>query len=473
MKAIRFFLCILLSGSLIESRAQKNNALIPVVDKRVELLSVLARLAEYPEYSNNTFKIYASDVDRYFEKYKTHEAVQFMKFVRSNGGVGYDAVMFMAIHLTPELQPAVEFTDMIPEKRWGRENALKFAVLAKKFYEDSKFDAFLNDHKPLYAEAVSKMKEVTGGIDLDWYYRFYGSSEKTNFNLIIGLLNGGGNFGPKLTLKNREELYAIIGTWIVDSTGMPDYKKASSGIIPTLVHEFNHSFINPLVYKNELSLKGDMDTVFNYVKGQMKKLAYEQSIIMICESLVRAAVSRYLMEQGTNASEYMGNMLADRNRGFIWMPELFALLGVYETNRKRYKTFESFMPEVTGYYADLAKRIDELSADVRNRSVKVKSIDAFENGSTEVDTGVKKVSIFFSRPVDPRIRYSFSYGPKGKLHYPVVKNPKVAADGTHLSFEVALKPDWDYEFILNEDLYGFINPEYPLISYPIHFKTKK
>jgi hypothetical protein len=43
----------------------QNMAVTAKVDRRVELLSIVARLAEYDEYVNNNFKIYAADVDNY------------------------------------------------------------------------------------------------------------------------------------------------------------------------------------------------------------------------------------------------------------------------------------------------------------------------------------------------------------------------------------------------------------------------
>src|ERR1051326_6797911 len=83
------------------------------VDQRVELMSIIARLAGYGEYVNNSFKLYANDVDSYFEKYKQHPAVQFAIKIRESNGIGFDAVMTMAVHLNPppSLTPRVAFHD--------------------------------------------------------------------------------------------------------------------------------------------------------------------------------------------------------------------------------------------------------------------------------------------------------------------------------------------------------------------------
>src|SRR5437868_14461768 len=92
-------------------------------DLRIELMSIVARLAGYEEYSSNEFKQYVGDVNRHFEKYKQHPAIQFAAKIRGSNGIGYDAVMSMAVHLNPPpaLTPRVPFTAQAPDKRWGKE----------------------------------------------------------------------------------------------------------------------------------------------------------------------------------------------------------------------------------------------------------------------------------------------------------------------------------------------------------------
>jgi len=37
----------------------------------------------------------------------------------------------------PDFNPLVEFTNTIPEKGWGKKNALEFISLLRKFYQDT------------------------------------------------------------------------------------------------------------------------------------------------------------------------------------------------------------------------------------------------------------------------------------------------------------------------------------------------
>ena len=54
------------SVALEPTKNSESHAVAAKVDQRVELMSIVARLAGYEEYVNNQFKSYAADVDSYF-----------------------------------------------------------------------------------------------------------------------------------------------------------------------------------------------------------------------------------------------------------------------------------------------------------------------------------------------------------------------------------------------------------------------
>src|SRR5580698_619319 len=108
----------------------------PLVDDRVELLSVAARLAEYDEYSNDANKQYVHDIHAWFDRYKDHPLIKYMRMVRDTNEIGYDAVAGMAIHVghSPDFKPLVVFSQDVPEHRWGAAAATKCASLMSQFY---------------------------------------------------------------------------------------------------------------------------------------------------------------------------------------------------------------------------------------------------------------------------------------------------------------------------------------------------
>ena len=135
---MRNFLCgiiliLAFAGIKAQVPANKDFNVTARVDRRIELTSIIARLAEYDEYMRDDFKIYASDVDKYFAEYKNHPAVEFARKARESNGIGFDAVPSLAVHLNPDLTPKFPLSDSAPDKRWGKKNAEEFAKLLRQF----------------------------------------------------------------------------------------------------------------------------------------------------------------------------------------------------------------------------------------------------------------------------------------------------------------------------------------------------
>src|SRR5699024_1823096 len=222
---MKLIITLFFSLLTVYSFGQNRNALDrPKVDERIEILSIVFRLAESEEYSSKIFKLYTDKIDSHYEPYKNHEIIQFIKKLRVENAVGYDAVMSMAIHLDNQLNPLVEFTDKVPEKRWGKDKANEFVRLLKKFYKESNSKQFFKENEQLYSEVSTRFLPVYEHLDLDCYTKFYGKEPNEKYVIIKGLGNGGGNYGPSIDLPNgKREVYAIMGTWKTDSLGMADF----------------------------------------------------------------------------------------------------------------------------------------------------------------------------------------------------------------------------------------------------------
>lgn len=64
------------------------NNLHSKVDIRMELLSIVAKLAEYPEYNKGAIDVYNKRIDEYFGNFKSHPVVETLYFhhLFTNGG---------------------------------------------------------------------------------------------------------------------------------------------------------------------------------------------------------------------------------------------------------------------------------------------------------------------------------------------------------------------------------------------------
>lgn len=121
---------------------------------------------------------------------------------------------------------------------------------------------------------------------VDWFDEFFGARPSTNFKVILGMLNGPASYGPRIKLSEKDEiLYFVLGVWETDKQGDPQF---SQRVLPTVVHEFCHSYCNPLVDKHTAELRDSAIKIFKRVRKAMSQMAYGNWQIMMRESLVRA-----------------------------------------------------------------------------------------------------------------------------------------------------------------------------------------
>ena len=111
-------------------------------------------------------------------------------------------------------------------------------------------------------------------------------------SVLLGMLNGGGCYGPRWRdSSGKEELFCILGVWATDKEGKPVF---DSSMLSTVAHEFCHSYANPIIDRHQGRLNAAGDKLFEPVADQMRSQAYANGHTLLCESLVRASVVRYV-----------------------------------------------------------------------------------------------------------------------------------------------------------------------------------
>ncbi len=452
-------------------------------DPRVELMSLIFCLAGNQEYAMGRIASYNQAVDSHFSAFKDHEAVQLAKKLCETRGVSYDAVMGMAVHVTDpfSLNEKVPFSPQ-PETlddRWTPELAREFLEAARRFVETSDFKRFVQTHDDLYALASSRMQAVMEehGV-VDWFDEFFGSRPGASFELILGMLNGPASYGARIKPSNKDEiLYCVLGVWETEKEGNPQFDQQ---VLPTVVHEFCHSYCNPLVEHHVAELEAPGKEIFGRVKEAMSRMAYGNWETMMKESLVRASVIRYLRAKFGEEAAKKG-IQSEIKRQFFWIEGLSDLLGEYEEKRETYASLDDFFPKISAFFQNYTSEVDEdLKASEQDRLERLEKIKANSprivsmvppNGAQDVDPDLQAIIITFDRPMKDGqwavMRLSDKFPEKGG---------EVFYDGTKKVFTipVKLKPDTEYELGLNADgFYGFASeagdPLYPVV---IRFKTK-
>ncbi len=459
-----------------------ESAVRVTADPRVELMSLIFRLAGNPEYNQGRIASYNEAVEKHFSAFKDHDAVKLATRLRETQGISYDAVMSLAVHITDadSLKEKIPF-DPQPEcleRRWTPQSAREFLQAARRFVKDSDFMNFVRSQADLHTLAASRMQAVMDqhGV-VDWFETFFGARAGARFDLMLGLLNGPASYGARIRLSDRDEiLYCILGVEGIDKEGKPEFQ---SNVLPVVVHEFAHSYCNPLVDKHAPELESPAQQIFALVEKSMRQMAYGTWQTMMRESLVRASVARYLLAQSGEAAARI-QIESDRKRQFFWMADLSNLLGEYEKDRSLYPTLDDFFPRIAGFFRDYAPRVaNDVKAFEDARQARLEKIKAASprivkmipaNGAQDVDPKLEAIVVTFDRPMKDKqwavMRLSDNFPEMaGALSYD--KDRKV------FTIPVKLKPDTEYELGLNADGFLVFRSEAGDILYPvvIRFKT--
>jgi len=317
------------------------------VDPRIELFSIIFRLAGNPEYNQGRIDSYTQEVEQYFGAYRHHPAVAYASQLRASRGVGFDAPMGLAVHISPSFGLPLNPLPPDLDGRWTSKNAWEFLNKARQFSKDTDFGAFFSRQRPRYLQAIGAMRQFLAEKNrLDWFNYFFGTRTRPDFHLVLGMLNGGCNYGPSAKIGDREGIYCILG---VSQQGPDGRVQFDQKAIYIIVHEFAHSYANPLVDRHLAELRPAGTKLFAQVKDQMSQQAYGRWETIMRESLVRACVLRYCEDtEGTQAADRLAE--AEAARGFTWVKSLARLLSEYEADRETYPDLEAFFPEIVTFF---------------------------------------------------------------------------------------------------------------------------
>ncbi|MHC4295022.1 MAG: DUF4932 domain-containing protein [Planctomycetota bacterium] len=328
------------------------------MDPRVELMSIIFRLAGNPEYKKGKIPSYTKDVDEHFGQFKDHPVVQLARKLREKRGVLYDAPMSLAVHVTDAftLKEKVSFVPH-PEGldgRWRLKEVREFLQLARDFARQTNFRGFIEAHQDLYKQATARMTAIMEQHGhLEWFDRFYGEQPGARFHLFLGMLNGPYCYGPRVIREGELDMYCILGVWTCDKSGAPVFSKGQTG---TVVHEFSHSYVNPLVEKYSKEFEKAGKKIFRRVEKTMIRQGYAHWKPMVHESIIRACEVRYHKTYDGKTGEIRA-ILDEKKRGFKWVGKLSKLLDEYEKQREKYPTLEDFMPKIVEFFNQYADQL--------------------------------------------------------------------------------------------------------------------
>lgn len=323
-------------------------------DERVELMATVQYLSGYfltSRYPTN----YKKEIKQRFATYKNHPAVTlFAQLSHDHFSYSEPFKFILQYNNIPYFEAQYD-TEFSPVSAGQADSLVLFANLLQDFYKKTQFGKFFDQHQPLYDTLSNQISQQLGNTNYIALLENYFGKQQADYELIFSPLLPNGGFGPAVKLLNNQYiLYALVGANGIDK-GIPTFD-AESFATNLLLHEFSHSFINPLTEKNIIALN-KCDNLYAYVANDMAAKAYDRWDIVINEHLVRAAVIRIAQKQfGTQTA----NALIEREKqaGFLYIEPVINALVRYENRRQKYPTFERYYPEIIKLFEQLSNSIE-------------------------------------------------------------------------------------------------------------------
>jgi len=280
------------------------------IDERYELIAAVAKLANTAGWDEKESQ-YQKDMLNYFSNMSNHKAV---KFLKKNKYLCYNALLDISVNLQNDFT-IIDVDSM--DSRWKAVNIKSFTKYLYDFYIKSNFADFFDSHIESYQTANNFFKTtVWDKVDFSWFSKY---TDTSKLHAIYSLSNDFNSYS--YTNSNKEVFIACQGP------GM------------AIIHEFCHSFGNPLAYSwmetNALFARYAKD---QSDPNQQDTYRGSDGRNMAGEYVTRAYNLLYIYDtMGRISFSY------DKRRGFPYIKEVFKMLCEYE---KRNINIERFEPVV-------------------------------------------------------------------------------------------------------------------------------
>lgn len=346
-------LCLLAVALLAAVQIHAGRTVRVEYSEMTELVSVVAYMAGTPGYvwDGKLVEEYRAEVDSAFGGMKSHEAVRFVADSLAPRGFGWDFPMDIALRFEADggvIRMRHDITTDRFADRISASHAEKLVCLLDDFYRESRFHDFFLSHLPLYRECEAAMRKVVDRIDMTWYDSFFGTNPEAQFCVYPGLLIGPANYAVRQSMDDGGEVVnAIMGCCSRNAAGEVFYGLEYT--LPVLIHEFNHSFCNPLNKACWDSLKEKSEEIYNRAPQFYASIAYGAPELVMNETFVEACVIRYLQTHDTGIGNDLIEKLVsidEEEKKFLLIRPLIKILAEREARPDLYPTMLQFIPKI-------------------------------------------------------------------------------------------------------------------------------
>jgi hypothetical protein len=346
MKKANIILIALLAISL--GCVQEYERTIKVgINNNIEVAAILYLISDIGLNAHQGSLSY--EAKQHFDHYSDHEVIGFLNEFIDQDGLWAPIHLFLQIDKFPDAAlSSAKYAEMDFKAKYTLIN--QFIESANDFFRKADVTKFLEEHIDYYTKCIYEVrKNIPDENFIPTMEHYYGISF-SSYNFIPSpAIYPGIGVAYSIENNNSIDIYYIGGSIEdVDSTQQYQFSFDSpSDIREMSVHEFGHSFVNPITNDIEnKSLIEKFNYLFEPIKDAMRNQAYPDWHTCVNEHIVRLGEIRIALAMNDTIS---ANKLREQyieQRKFIYLSVLENKITEYENNRDRYHSFAEFFPEL-------------------------------------------------------------------------------------------------------------------------------
>lgn len=327
-----------------------------------ELLALCYLLDSYEDLSkisdNQTFKIDGAEVrikDLYsmnlkiakeFLKYSDSENLKIILSYFNKDFYLHYSNFILSLETFPNAK--VNADNAFINKFKNEEEADKFVTALNKFYTEINFDTFLEKYKIYYDTMKEEVKQNVPREDFIVEIEHYFEKKVDNYVLYPSLTM---LFGQAFGVGSKNTIGNIFASFrkpkeINNLSKLNLGFNNSSSIQNICIHEFGHSFVNPVIDKvDEVTIKTKKH-LFEPIKQKMSEQGYNQWKICLYEHFVRASevIIARLLGDKMEADKILKDNIEDRS--FVLLPQIIEKLEFWYYNQYLDMSYEDKVKEI-------------------------------------------------------------------------------------------------------------------------------
>lgn len=360
----------LLSACFLLSCSQKRELkkIQVKTNYNVETLAICFEIAE-KGFWNFPFEDYQPMKKMARKKFRSYRKEKAIILIDSLVSKGFWLDAMIEVMLKSSSVPNAELMHKIDDftlkklsdsKEVANELILEFINALNEFYIKADLENYFYTHKDYYN---SVNKEVTENLPpenfIDIMEDYYGKKNNSYTLIPSPTIYHTMGFGKLVKGNTGLDVYNVFGPLKAtkDSIEFGYGFDKPSEINELTVHEFGHSFINPVVELEEnLAIIDKSEKLFDSIKKEMSQQGYKSWHVSVIEHIVRLGEIRiaYAMNDAARADKIRNHYV--KNRKFIYLQELEEIIVRYETNRTKYRNIDAFLPELLYSFETIDKK---------------------------------------------------------------------------------------------------------------------